>query len=170
MINTTMSEAPQALAVILQEHASPEAMSAFTTAAHRAGDLIDNSLPHLQELLRLSINHLILERPGTDPAGALARLSDGAPTTDDLDDLNKDESNEIFVWCLDIDWDFPFAPALAADVYLRDNDAIDGDVVDAALSALTAFLDDSASIAAVPAPVRELIVIEAPAAELAAAA
>lgn len=166
-----MSEAPQLLAAILADHASPEALASFTAAAQSAGDLVDNSLPHLQELLRLSINHLALVRPGADLGGELGRLADGAPTDEDLDKLNQDEANEIFVWCLQIDWDFQGAPALAADVYLRDNDAIDREVVDAALVELAAFLDESAGAVRVPAPVRELILVEAlPAEELRTAA
>lgn len=165
-----MSEAPQALAAVLADHASPEAFAAFTGAAQRAGDLIDNSLPHLQELLRLSINHLALERPGTDGKGALARLADGAPTDEDLETLNAGEATEIFSWCLQGDWDFPGAPALAADVYLRGNPDISRDVVDTALAALTVFLDDSAGAVPVPGPVRDIILLPAPAGELTAAA
>jgi hypothetical protein len=167
----TMSEAPQMLAAVLAPHASPEALAAFTSAAGRAGDLIDNSLPHLQELLRLTINHLALVRPGVDDGGQLSRLADGAATDADIDELAKEETREILAWVYDGDWDFPGAPALAAGLYLDGNPSIDRDVVDAALVTLADFLDNTEETAAGPAPVREIFLVEsAPAVVLPAAA
>lgn len=167
----TMSEAPQMLAAALGPHASPEAMAVFTSAAGRAGDLIDNSLPHLQELLRLTINHLALVRPGVDDGGALARLADGTVTDADLEALSGEETREILAWVADGDWDFPGAPALAAGLYVDGNTAVDRDVVDAALFTLARFLDNTEETAAGPAPIREIILVEAaPAMVLPAAA
>ena len=166
----TVSEAPAALAAILEGHASPEAVEHFLGASARSGDLVDNSLPHLQELLRLTLVHLTLERPGVDAGGELERLADGCASDEDLDVLNADESREIFTWILSGDWDFPGGPALAAGVYLEDNPAIDRSVIDAALGTLGSFLDSNSTTAA-PAPVRHLVLVEtAPAGELAAAA
>lgn len=107
----------------MEAHASLEVMAAFTEAAHRTGDLVDNSLPHLQEPVRLSVVRLALERPGIDTGGELERLADGAATDEDLDP------------------------------------SIETEVVDAATQKLTGFLVDHASVAAVPAPVREIIIL-----------
>jgi hypothetical protein len=156
----TISEAPAALAAILAGHASPQALADFHASAGRAGALVDDSLPHLQEMLRLTLVHLALERPGIDEGGQLERLTDGCATDADLDVLNADESNEIFVWILDGDWDFPGGVALAAGVYLEDNPAIDRDVIDAALGKLTGFLEGN-SVEAEPAPVRQLVLVTA---------
>lgn len=166
---TAVSEAPAALAAILDGHASPEAMAGFLAASARAGALVDDSLPHLQELLRLTLVHLTLERPGIDDGGELERLAGGVASDEDLDVKNADESREIFTWILHGDWDFPGGPALAAGVYLEANPAIDQAVIDAALGELTAFLDGNDTKAA-PAPVRQLVLVAAPAEEFAAAA
>lgn len=166
----TASEAPAALAAILEGHASPAALEGFLAASARAGALVDDSLPHLQELLRLTLVHLTLERPGIDAGGELERLAAGAATDEDLDILNADESREIFTWILDGMWDFPGGVALAAGVYLEDNPAIEQAVIDAALGKLSAFLDGN-NTKAEPAPVRHLVLVEAePAGVLAAAA
>ncbi|HEX9226964.1 MAG TPA: hypothetical protein VF885_09990 [Arthrobacter sp.] len=166
----TVSEAPAALAAILEGHASPAALADFLAASARAGALVDDSLPHLQELLRLALVHLTLERPGIDAGGELERLADGCASDEDLDILNADEAREIFTWILSGDWDFTGGPALAAAVYLEDNPAVDRAVIDAALGTLGSFLDSN-TVKAAPAPVRHLVLVEAaPAGELAAAA
>lgn len=166
----TISEAPQGLLNALEGHASPEALARLADAAGRAGDLIDNSLPHLQELLRLTVVHLTLKRPGIDDGGELERLTDGTASYEDMDVLNQDESLEIIRWVLDGDWDFPGAPALAVNLYLANNPAPDTEIIDAALEELTAFLNEHTSLAAAPAPVREIVLLNpATAAELAAA-
>jgi hypothetical protein len=165
---TTVSEAPAALAAILEGHASPAVLEGFLAASARAGALVDDSLPHLQELLRLTLVHLTLERPGIDEGGELERLADGVATDEDLDVLTADESREIFNWILVGDWDFAGGLALAAGVYLENNPAIDREVIDAALGKLSAFLDGDTK--AEPAPVRHLVLVEAAAGELAAAA
>lgn len=141
----------------------------FIAASERAGALVDDSLPHLQELLRLTIVHLTLERPGIDDGGELERLADGCASDEDLDVLNADESREIFTWILTGDWDFPGGVALAAGVYLENNPAIDQALIDAALGKLGDFLDSNETTAA-PAPVRQLVLVEAAAGERAAAA
>lgn len=165
----TISEAPQGLLNALEGHASPEALARFADAAGRAGDIIDNSLPHLQELLRLTVVHLTLKRPGIDDGGELERLTDGTASYEDMDVLNQDESLEIIRWVFD-DWDFPGAPALAVNLYLANNPAPDTEIIDAALEELTAFLNEHTSVAAAPAPVREIVLLDpATAAELAAA-
>lgn len=155
----TISEAPQGLLNALEGHASPEALARFADAAGRAEDLIDNSLPHLQELLRLTVIHLTLKRPGIDDGGELERLTDGTASDEDMDVLNQDESLEIIRWVLDGDWDFPGSPALAASLYLVNNPAPDTDIIDAALEELTAFLDEHTSVTAAPAPVREIVLL-----------
>lgn len=166
----TVSEAPAALAATLKGHASPEALEDFHAASARAGALVDDSLPHLQELLRLTLVHLTLERPGIDDGGELERLADGCASDEDLDVLNADEAREIFTWILDGMWDFPGGPALAASVYLNGNAAVDRTVIDTALGKLGAFLDSN-TVKAAPAPVRHLVLVEAAAAgQLAAAA
>jgi hypothetical protein len=157
---TTMSEAPQGLAAALEAHASPEALAAFTGAAGRAGDLVDNSLPHLQELVRLAIIHLALKHPVINDGGELERLADGAASDEDLDVLNGDENHQVLVYVIDGDWDFPGSLALAANLYLLNNPAPGMEVIDAALGEMTAFLNDHTSVAAAPAPVRELVLIQ----------
>ena len=156
-----MSEAPRGLLAALKAHASPEALAAFTDAAERAGDLVDNSLPHLQELVRLAIVHLALKRSGLDDNGELERLADGVASDEDLDVLNQDESTEILVWVLSGDWDFAGSPALAANLYLANNPAPDTDIIDAALGELASFLADHTSVAAAPAPVRYIVLLQA---------
>jgi hypothetical protein len=159
-----MSEAPQALVAALEAHASPEALGAFTDAAARAGDLVDNSLPHLQELVRLTVVHLALKRPGIDDGGELERLADGTASDEDMDVLNENESTEILRWVLDGDWDFPGSLAVAANLYLANNPAPEKEIIDAALEELTDFLDDHTAVKAVPAPVREIALLQAGAA------
>lgn len=155
----TMSEAPRGLLAALEAHASPESLAAFTAAAERTGDLVDNSLPHLQELVRLAIVHLALKRPGIDDGGELKRLADGDATDHDMDVLNEDESTEILRWVLDDMWDFPGSLAVAANLYLANNPAPDTEVIDAALKEMAAFLDGHTAVAAAPAPVREIVLL-----------
>lgn len=156
----TMSEAPERLAAALEAHASPEALAAFSDAAARTGDLVDNSLPHLQELVRLAIVHLALNRPGIDDGGELERLADGAASDEDIDVLNEDESTEILRWVLDGDWDMPGSLALAANLYLLNNPAPDVEIIDAALGEMTAFLNDHDSVTPAPAPVRSIVLLQ----------
>jgi hypothetical protein len=155
----TMSEAPQGLLAALEAHASPEHLAAFAAAGERAGDLVDSSLTHLQELVRLTIVHLALKRPGIDEGGELERLADGDASDEDLDVLNEDESKEILRWVLDGDWDFPGSLALAAHLYLANNPAPDMEIIDAALEELTAFLDDHTAVDAAPTPVRDIVLL-----------
>lgn len=155
-----MSEAPQRLAAALQTHASPAALNEFANAAGRVGNLVDNSLPHLQELVRLAIIHLALKRPGLDDGGELERLADGAASDEDMDVLNEDESMEILRYVLDGDWDFPGSLALAANLYLENNPAPDQDIIDQALGEMASFLDDHASVPAMQAPVRGVVVLQ----------
>lgn len=155
----TMSEAPQGLVTALEGHASPAALAVFTAAAQRAGDLVDNSLPHLQELVRLAVIHLALKRPGIDDGGELERLADGGASDEDMDVLNEDESKEVLRWVLADDWDFPGSLALAANLYLANNPAPDTEIIDAALNELTAFLDGHATVSSAPAPVRGIILV-----------
>lgn len=165
-----LSEAPQGLVAALEAHASPEALAAFTNAAALTGDLVDNSLPHLQELVRLTVTHLTLKRPGIDDGGELERLADGYASDEDLDILNTDESREILTWVLDGLWDFPGSLALAANLYLENNPAPDQEIINAALEELTAFLNDHASVRPALAPVRDIILVQpGQAADLAAA-
>lgn len=165
----TMSEAARRLAAALQDHASPEALAAFTAAAGRAGDLVDNSLPHLQELVRLAVVHLALKHPDIDGGGELERLADGTASDEDLDVLNEDESKEILRYVLDGDWDFPGSLDLAANLYLENHPAADQGIIDAALDEMTSFLDDHTSVPAAAAPIRGFLVLGAEIPESAAA-
>lgn len=155
------SEAAQAIAQGLADHASPEAMEAFTAAAAASGDTVDESLQHLQELLRLTVEHLSLKRPGIDASGALQRLADGAQTAEDIDKLHLNALTEPIAYVLDGDWDFPACPGLAVALYTQGNPDIDRDVVDAALGELTAFLEDKEAVEASPVPVRQIIIVSA---------
>lgn len=155
------SKAAVAIAEGLAPHASPGALQAFKAAATASGDTVDESLPHLQELLRLTVEHLSLRRPGIDASGALQRLADGAQTPEDIDQLHRNATTEPIAYVLDGDWDFPACPGLAVSLYIRGNREIDRDVVDAALSKLTAFLIDEGAVEAAPAPVRSIILIGA---------
>ncbi|MBG0738691.1 hypothetical protein IV500_04550 [Paeniglutamicibacter antarcticus] len=165
----TLSEAPEGLLIVLQGHASPAALAAFASAAGSAGELIDGSLPHLQELVRLAVVHLTLNRHGIDVGGELKRLTDGTASPEDMDVLNADKAKEILRWVLDGDWDFPGSFALAADLYLANNPAPDMEVIDAALEKLTVFLDDHTAIVATPAGERGIVLLQADTAEVVAA-
>lgn len=158
-ISTSASEAAVVIAEALEPHASPEAMNAFKEAAAASGNTVDESLPHLQELLRLTVEHLSLRRPGIDTSGALQRLADGSHTPEDIDQLNLNAMTEPIAYVLDGDWDFPAVPGLAVALYLHGNPAIDRGVVDAALAELAAFLNSPESVEAQPAPVRDIILI-----------
>ncbi|MET4144020.1 hypothetical protein [Arthrobacter sp. UYCo732] len=158
--SAAMSEAPQRLAAALEAHASTKALAGFMAAAGRAGDLVDNSLPHLQELVRLTIVNLVLTRPGIDDGGELERLADGIASDEDMDVLNEDETKEILRYVLDGDWDMPGALALAANLYLQNNPAPDTEIIDAALEEMTSFLDAQSSAAAVPGPVHEIVLLQ----------
>lgn len=153
------SVASVAIAEGLAPYASPEALEAFKAAATASGDTVDESLPHLQELLRLTVEHLSLRRPGIDTSGALQRLADGEATCEDIDQLNLNALTEPIAYVLDGDWDFPACPGLAVALYVHGNPEIDRDVVDSALGELTTFLQDSEAVKAAPAPVRQIIVV-----------
>lgn len=160
LFTSDASEASVAIAEGLEPHASPEAMEAFKAAAAASGDTVDESLPHLQELLRLTVEHLSLRRPGIDASGALQRLADGEPTPEDIDQLHLNAMTEPIAYVLDGDWDFPACPGLAVALYVQGNQEIDRDVVDAALGKLTAFLEDKETVEAAPAPVRNIILVD----------
>lgn len=160
LFSSEASEASVAIAEGLEPYASPAALQAFKTAAAASGSTVDNSLPHLQELLRLTVEHLSLRRPGIDASGALQRLADGAQTPEDIDQLHRNATTEPIAYVLDGDWDFPACPALAVSLYIHGNREIDRGVVDAALGKLTAFLDDKEAVEAAPAPVRSIILID----------
>ncbi|MCC3299462.1 hypothetical protein [Arthrobacter caoxuetaonis] len=153
------SEACTVIAEGLAPYASPEALESFRAAAEASGDTVDESLPHLQELLRLTVEHLSLRRPGIDTSGALQRLADGEAAPEDIDQLHMNTLTEPIAYVLDGDWDFPASPGLAVALYVQGNPEIDRDVVDAALGKLTAFLNDPEGLQARPAPLRSILIV-----------
>lgn len=156
---TQASEACTVIAESIGPHASPDALAAFKASATSSGHTVDESLPHLQELLRLTVEHLSLKRPGIDASGSLQRLADGEATAEDIDQLHLNAMTEPIAYVLDGDWDFPASPGLAVALYVHGNPEIDRAVVDSALGELTAFLDDPEGLQKRPAPVRQILIV-----------
>lgn len=168
LFRTQASEAAHSIVESLEGHGSADALETFKAAAAASGNTVDDSLPHLQELLRLTVEHLALRRPGIDAGGELQRLANGDASPQDIDRLHGNALTEPIAYVLDGDWDFPATPGLAVSLYVHSNDQVDTAVVDAALHTLAAFLTEN-TMQPRTAPVREIIIVHPASDELRAA-